>query len=248
MKSYSIGFEKAGINLDKLHGKRTTCPQCSADRRKRHDKCLWVDVKHGNYFCHHCGWGGRMDSDEWIKNGENYTPPQIISPRQTQERKKTSYSRPVDNYDRINESALSYLEYRGISKNTAIECRVTSAEHKMIGESLVFRSYFEDRLIRVKYRGIKGKDFSQEANCKPILYKLDDIKTTETAIICEGEIDALSFYEVGLTNAVSLDAGAAHKGARTEGKFKCIEMCARFLKNKKAIYLALDNDDPGSTG
>lgn len=38
----------------------TTCPQCSARRKKKHQRCLSVTVKADGvvWFCHHCHWSG----------------------------------------------------------------------------------------------------------------------------------------------------------------------------------------------
>src|SRR5215213_5195478 len=36
------------------------CPQCSAMRKKSHDKCLSVNTLDGTWFCHHCGWAGAL--------------------------------------------------------------------------------------------------------------------------------------------------------------------------------------------
>ena len=39
---------------------RTTCPECSAGRKNKRDKCLSVTVGDGEavWFCHHCGHSG----------------------------------------------------------------------------------------------------------------------------------------------------------------------------------------------
>src|SRR5690606_38224746 len=40
---------------------KTTCPKCSHDRRKKHDKCLSVNLDQGCWHCHHCGWSYRLN-------------------------------------------------------------------------------------------------------------------------------------------------------------------------------------------
>lgn len=252
MKSYRLGFEVLGVNVDNVRGKATTCPACSKDRKKSHQRCLSVDLKHGNYYCSHCQFKGRVDSDEWLqKSGEREMKRQLFNPISIQNEQKT-YQRPKDNYQPISDTARAYLNSRGISDATIDRNKVTSKPHPS-GEMLAFRYYFDNALRRVKYRNIVNKDFFQEANCKPVLYKLDDIVDCETCIITEGEIDALSFEEIGLTNAVSLDAGASgyvdkdgvFHPQSTDGKFKCIQMSARHLVDKKTIYIAMDSDAPG---
>jgi predicted P-loop ATPase len=50
-----------GINASNNPGQQsTTCPQCSADRTKKHVKVLSVkiDTDGVTWFCHHCGWTG----------------------------------------------------------------------------------------------------------------------------------------------------------------------------------------------
>lgn len=242
--SYKIGFKQIGIDLSDIRRNRSTCPNCSHTRKKSKDRCLWVDLKHGNYFCHHCGFMGRVDSDEWIQGKNEREIKRVTFYNPTTSNEQKSYSRPNDNYKSISLSARKYLNDRGISDKTIDRNKVTSKGHPN-GEQIAFRYYFDDVLRRVKYRGIEDKSFYQEPNCKPILYKLDDIIDAETCIITEGEIDALSFEEIGLTNAVSLDSGAASEGQSVDGKFKCIGMSSRYLEDKRVIYIAMDSDAPG---
>jgi len=59
-------------------------------------------------------------------------------------------------------------------------------------------------------------------------------------LICEGEVDCLSFYEAGIRFAVSVPAGAS-KGNQ---KLEWLDECWHLFEGKK-IYLATDNDEPG---
>lgn len=242
MKSYKIGFEQIGVDTELIRNKATTCPKCSDHRKKSNQRCLSVNLRFGTYYCNHCGFKGRVDSDEWIKRGGEMEQRQHNFQPMVQSKKL--YREPIDHYGEISAEARAYLNARMISDETIDRNRITS--HEIFGKPhIAFRSYFNNKLRRVKYRGLAEKTFTQEPDCKPVLYKLDDIISTEDCIITEGEIDALSWEEVGLTNAVSLDAGASAEGQSTDGKFKCIEMSARYLLDKKMIYLALDNDAPG---
>lgn len=43
---------------------KTTCPQCSQERRKKRERCLSVNLAEGLWHCHHCGWQGSLrDTD-----------------------------------------------------------------------------------------------------------------------------------------------------------------------------------------
>src|SRR5687768_17463544 len=50
----------------------TTCPQCSASRKKKRDPCLSVkvDALGVQFFCHHCGWKGGMFFDERARESQ----------------------------------------------------------------------------------------------------------------------------------------------------------------------------------
>lgn len=39
---------------------RTVCPECSAKRKHKRDRCLSVKVdgSGAQWYCHHCGWNG----------------------------------------------------------------------------------------------------------------------------------------------------------------------------------------------
>ena len=40
---------------------KTTCPQCSNQRKNKRDKCLSVTIKDSGdvvWLCHHCEWSG----------------------------------------------------------------------------------------------------------------------------------------------------------------------------------------------
>jgi len=55
---------------------RTTCPQCSASRRKQHDRCLVVNASEGLWHCWHCGWRGSMKQ----QSGQRPSVPMMHQP------------------------------------------------------------------------------------------------------------------------------------------------------------------------
>jgi archaellum biogenesis ATPase FlaH len=111
--------------------------------------------------------------------------------------------------------AVEYMESRGISKAVAERYGITTQkEHDNI---LVFPFYDEDGALQfVKYRKTdfdKTKDSNKEwceANCKPILFGMDQVpKHEKTLIITEGQIDSLSVCaSFGGGVAVSVPTGA----------------------------------------
>lgn len=112
------------------------------------------------------------------------------------------------------ESAIAYLESRGISEEVAKKYEITiQREHENV---LVFPFYDEKgRLQFVKYRKTdfdKSKDRNKEwceANCKPILFGMKQCNETfDRLIITEGQLDSLSVATAGIENAVSVPTGA----------------------------------------
>jgi len=101
------------------------------------------------------------------------------------------------------------------------------------------------RVLNVKYR-TREKNFCQEKGAKKILYGLDDLKNTDTAIITEGEIDKLSFDEIGYTFAVSVPDGAPSPGSKNySSKFSYLDNCQKQLNHIEKFIIAADNDNPG---
>ena len=84
-----------------------------------------------------------------------------------------------------------------------------------------------------------------------IFYGLDDIEGCQEIIICEGEIDKLSFEEAGFRNVISVPDGAPVKvkdgevDPEDDAKFAYIWNCREELAGATKIILATDNDAPG---
>lgn len=49
-----------------------TCPECSHTRKKKHARCLSVNVEKGVWSCAHCGWSGGLGTG--AKPGEPTEP------------------------------------------------------------------------------------------------------------------------------------------------------------------------------
>ena len=82
-----------------------------------------------------------------------------------------------------------------------------------------------------------------EADCEPCLFGWDVIKDElRLVVICEGEIDAMSFYEYGVQAlSVPFGGGGGNKQQWIETEYANLD---RFSE----IYLCLDNDEAGKEG
>lgn len=187
-------FASLGVSLaDREGNQKAFCPKCHAGRKHRHDKSLSVNLGKGVWKCHHCGWTGRADDERGISE-RTYRPCLVVL-------------EPLD------DSLREYLSRRKISAATLDEWKVSQAVVN-IGrrrvKAIAFPYYRGDRLVSVKYRTI-DKEFLQETGCEPILFGESRIRADEPLYWVEGEIDALSLYEAGIKNVVSIPNGASDR-------------------------------------
>jgi twinkle protein len=157
--------------------------------------------------------------------------------------KKKVYERPVQRLTKLSETAINYFEKRGISNNTLLRFNVTESTEWMPKAqkevtAICFNYYRDEQLINIKYRA-KDKDFKLAKNAELIFYNIDAIKDTTTAIIVEGEIDALTLYECGHYNVVSVPNGAGNN-------LQYLDNCYQYFENKTKVIIATDNDEPGN--
>lgn len=143
---------------------------------------------------------------------------------------------PDDNRDKAEE----YLGLRKISPKT-----LDYFDIEQLDGNIVFNFYDEnDVLTTVKLRparkvkhGESKMWFLPNADYKPILFGMHKIDPTKPLLITEGEIDALSVFEAGYSNVVSIPGGTDNK--------KWIDECWNWLEQFDTIILWFDNDLPG---
>lgn len=206
---------------------RTTCPRCSHTRKKKTDKCLGINVAEGVWVCNHCGWTGNL-----VCAAESGCK---ISPKPKRLFSAVKYTaKPAE------PRLVDWFAKRGITVNTIEDNRITLQKN-----SISFPYYKDGKVVNVKYRSIVEKKFHQTPGGEPCFYRHDSMKPGKL-IITEGEMDALSIYECGLHNVVSLPNGAPPPGAHNlDAKFAFLTDAAHCLNACDKIVLATDGDAPG---
>lgn len=238
------------IPFGKRSGKvKTYCPQCHETRRDKRDKSLSVDLDKGVWNCHYCGWGGTIhvsdfdDSPEgkrkWMEQQPWYNPHRL-------RKQKPVYKKPEHRQvnGSLSDKALAWFKGRGISKETLEACKVTEGMEWMPqkngqANTVQFNYYLNGELINTKFR-TGDKCFKLCSGAQLIPYNIDCIKGQKECIITEGEMDALSFYEIGYHNVVSVPNGA---NANLEYLDDFIE---DYFDDKETIYIASDTDTKGT--
>ncbi len=238
------------IPFGKRSGKvKTYCPQCHETRRDKRDKSLSVDLDKGVWNCHYCGWGGTIhvsdfdDSPEgkrkWMEQQPWYNPHRL-------RKQKPVYKKPEHRQvnGSLSDKALAWFKGRGISKETLEACKVTDGMEWMPqkngqANTVQFNYFLNGELINTKFR-TGDKCFKLCSGAQLIPYNIDCIKGQKECIITEGEMDALSFYEIGYHNVVSVPNGA---NANLEYLDDFIE---DYFDDKETIYIASDTDTKGT--
>jgi len=210
---------------------KTTCPQCSASRKKSRYPCLNVNTEKGVWHCWHCGWTGGL-----AKGVEHR--PQI----------RKTYRKPdyVAKSSGLPQSVVEWFESRGITEPVLRRNQIGAAKvyFPQVEEERACVSYPYLRgtdVVNVKYR-TRDKLFRMESGCERVLYGLNDIATT--LVWVEGEMDKLSLEVAGFVSCVSVPDGAPTPETKNyESKFEF--MCAQELERATTHIIAVDNDAPG---
>lgn len=232
-------FADYGIEILSHHSGEVDvlCPECSAQRKKKHVKCLGVNVEKGTWLCQHCGWAGGLGSG--VQRHElHWRKPVWVRPQ--------VHHQP----DELEQSVLDWFVTRGIPEKVLHRNRVhprvvymPQVEDRV--KAIAFPYYRGEDLINVKYRD-REKNFRMEAGAERVLYGLNDIEF-QRCIIVEGEIDKLSVEVSGITSCISVPDGAPAINAKNyDSKFTFIDTAWETLQQVEQWVIAVDNDAPGT--
>ena len=230
------------------HGQhKIVCPMCKNKRKNKKDRALSVNIDNERivYNCHHCGGKGviskrRNFKMEVVKKEEK----KVIEKPNTKEDKES----------------ITWLEGRGISKQTASDSGVVLGKKKY--KPVIGFTYPDDRggIEAIKYRSANGeKIFWWEGSCNKLWGEQtvnEDLPTVEnTIVITEGELDQLSIKEAFKDSfniaCYSVPSGAPAKinkgkiDPSEDNRFKFLWNDKKKFEDVDRIILAVDTDDSG---
>lgn len=165
------------------------------------------------------------------------------------ETKKKTFSKPKKQGVKKANACYAYLESRGISAATVDKFKVTDAvvwfhEENRELPALAFPYLRDGELLQIKRisteRPNGKKVIMAEADCEPCLFGWHVLpQDSRVVVLCEGEIDCLSFAELGFPAlSVPFGGGAGAKQQWIEYEYHNMD---RF----EEIWLCLDNDAVG---
>lgn len=225
------------------------CPVChggdSGDRRS-----FAVNLLSGLSCCKRgsCGWAGdftALQKEIGIEEGDVINVTTNFTKSALKELKRKAFVKPKINLLPPTPEIYNYFEARKISKATLAAFDISTTDGTHAGE-IVFPHYLDNskELIYVKYRKpqkwFKGCGWSketQESNTMSILGGMHLCDSTKPLVIVEGFLDALSLYEAGIRNVVTVPSGAMN--------YDWIEHCWEWLEGFEELVFFGDNDQPG---
>lgn len=218
-----IDWNSIEVKGNRTGSKKTTCPNCSDNRRNKKDPCLSVNFDKGLANCHHCGAVG-------FRPDENYKPTYTPPPQDWQ------------NYTNLSDKMVKWCAERGIPQRTLIDFRVTEERQWMPQtgkeQNCIVFNYFEgEKLVNKKYRD-GSKNFTQSKDGKKVLFNINSAIGAKELYIVEGEFDVLAMVSQGVSNVVSLVNGANDHDDQWINSEKYLEDVQHFI-------IAVDNDEKG---
>ena len=220
-------FNQYDLEVGKKEG---ICPKCSADRKpeNRKAKCAMYDWERGLGTCMNCDEVFQLHTFK-RKGGadKEYVLPQW------------------KNNTELSAGAVKWFEDRGISQKTLTNMKVSEGLEWMPQVSkevntIQFNYFINDQLINTKYRDGR-KNFKLVKGAEKVFYNINNIIGHDWCVIVEGEMDALSLFDVGITNVVSVPNGATLNRLNLDYLDNCIE----YFEDKQKIILATDSDEAG---
>jgi len=143
-------FDSIQVRGSRSGVKKTICPVCSADRKKKNDPCLYVNFDSGVAKCFNCTSLSFAESNALKTNKKEYS---II----LQEWK---------NYTELSDDLVKWVwSDRKISQNTLNQLEISEEKHYQPSKqkelnNIVFNYFEGEQLVNKKFRS-GGKDLTQ---------------------------------------------------------------------------------------
>ena len=220
-------FNQYDLEVGKKEG---VCPLCSHNRKpeNRKAKCAMYDWERGLGTCMNCDEVFQLHTFKRKGNVDK------------------EYIKPEwKNNILLSDNAVKWFEKRGISQKTLVKAKITESQEWMpqtnnIENTIQFNYFINNELINIKYRDGR-KNFKLVKGAEKVFYNLDSTVGHDSVVIVEGEIDALSFIEAGVTSVVSVPNGATLNRLNLDYLDNCIE----YFEDKSKIIIGVDGDEAG---
>ena len=200
---------------------------------------FYINQHTGAYYCHRCDWKGSNLKSLAFKLGlitlqaPCETEHIYISPKEIEEMQDRLWD---------NDEAFNYLTLkRGFTEESIEYFKLGLKE--VDGKSTIVIPFFDktDTCVGLKYyyftnpAGVSKMRF--EKNSKIQAYNLNNIDVTKELVVTEGEFDAITAWQVGYKNTISIPNGASGINGWTQE-----------IEGGSTYLLCFDNDQAGQEG
>ena len=229
---------------------RRSCFACADQRKNRKASTLSVEIdfEKALFTCFHCDAQGAVRLEPGERH-DDFTP--APKPKPTPKGVIREMGVGLDAMTR------TYLKGRGISEATAIRHGVTYAvayfpelRREELGLAFPYIDHGRTQGHKVRTAGGDKANVCDTTLATLCGLELVNIEESSDIIICEGEIDMLSFTESGISNATSVPNGASSfsRSEKTDTKTTMAFLWSAKEKIDKAkrIIIASDGDEPGN--
>jgi hypothetical protein len=218
------------------------CPFCSGGTNEYK---FWIHAKKTVYRCWHCDARGnlyKLKRELGDLNGKVISASQLSGIPCTKTSNVTVDTSLVDKWSKQlihNKVAMQYLiESRGLTKDT-ISFFKLGLQKKFKKLWITIPHIINGVCYNVKFRSLPpGKEFRRIKGAASVIFNADALGETTEIFIAEAEIDAMSIWQAGVTNVVSLTCGAD----------TFLPEWYDQLADKERITLVLDADLVGQQG
>lgn len=215
----------------KVGATQGVCPLCSADRKTENKKkaCASYDWERGLGTCHNCNDTFQLHT--YKRRGESQK--EYVKPQ------------PPVVYDEVDDKVAKWFLDRGITKKTLKDLRITQGKEYMPQTSkeentIKFNYFIGGELVNIKYRDGR-KNFKLYKGAEKVFYNIDSIVGHKSCYIVEGEMDALSMHEVGVSNVISVPNGAT----LSHNNLDYLDNCIDYFTDIDEVIIAVDSDEAG---
>lgn len=229
-------YEELQIDI-KSNGPRSQkvkCPMCAHQRKNKTDKSLSVNLDKGIFNCHYCAWSGHVTDKtdaELRAERKQYAKPSVI---------ELPLSENTINWFKSRHIQPETLQYFRVSESK--EWMPERGEHKAGTRNCINFNYYRGaEKVNIKYRDAI-KCFRMVKDAELTLYNQNALKDRTDMLICEGEIDCMTFYQAGHYGAVSVPNGASKGSAKLE----YLDNCSEVFVGMEKIIIAVDGDEAGT--
>jgi len=207
---------------------------------------LSISIPKGQWYCWGCGKGGGLQTLARFLGGELDRSDMIITQAQAlvePVEERIDFREKYESFLPIKPTtpeAITYARSKGISYDTL---EAFSIHHDNRG-NLVMPYFDGDRVVALRYRGQSAKFY--ETGSERTIYNLNAVRGASRVILCEGESDTHSMYD--MSKRLHMDDFVVGGIAGANSSHESWELWALDLMWAEEIWIAFDADDAGDKG